>query len=415
MAEGISSLSDSIDYIFSGESELTFSKFLQGYSKGQLPSKQIIMGESLEDLDSLPLYNFDAFLNQVDVFLGHKAPKGISISYETSKGCWWGQKKKCSFCTLTNKRFRQKTPLKVLKDLEQLNKRYPNRRIFVTDNIMPFSFHKELIPELSQKGYPGIHYMIKANLKLKEIINLKAAGIDVVTPGIEALSTSLLKLANKGTTARLNLSFLRNARSVGLYLNWQLLWGFPNDKVIHYEETLNLIPLIRHMQPSEGLTHIIFQRFSPYLKNPSRYRISDFQPWAIYSMIYPEKANIDKLAFFFTANYPSESHTHPELIQELYKEWQSWRKMWEKSILVIIPFMDYYIIYDKRGIDGNSNKHILNEQQAREVMTTCIYKETENKKWAVEQKLGVVVDSWYVPLVTASPDLLLKFEEKSGG
>jgi hypothetical protein len=42
-------------------------------------------------------------------------------------------------------------------------------------------------------------------------------------------------------------------------------------------------------------------------------------------------------------------------------------------------------------------------------MSCRIYDKSENLRWAAAEKLGVVVDSWYVPLVAASPEILLEF------
>jgi ribosomal peptide maturation radical SAM protein 1 len=412
-AEGIASLSDSTNYIFSGDSELTFKKFLQGYSRGKLPADRIIWGNPLEDLDSLSFSDYDSYTNQFDAFLGTDGPKQTSISYETSRGCWWSLKHKCSFCGMRTEPYRQKKVKKVLDDLAQLNKRYPNRGVLMTDITMPLSNHKELIPALSRKEYSNMHYhyQITPNLSLKQLINLKAARL-LLTPGIEALSTGLLKLLNKGVTARNNLYLLRNARSLGIYLYWHILWGIPGDKVSYYEDTLKLIPLIYHLQPPRELNHIQFERSSLYLKNPSHYRISNFHPLAVYNTIYPKWAKIDKLAWYFAAYYPCESHFHPGIIKELVKEWKLWKKMWKKTTLVMEPFMDFLMIYDTRNIDGKTKKHKMNYQQAREIMTTCIYKESESLDWALEEKLAVVVDSWYVPLVTASLELLSEFEDK---
>ena len=77
----------------------------------------------------------------------------------------------------------------------------------------------------------------------------------------------------------------------------------------------------------------------------------------------------------------------------------------------MMPFMDAYIIYDSRRIHGKNKKHMVDIHRAQEIMRTCVYKESESLRWALDEKLGVIVDSWYVPLVTASPGLLLKFEE----
>ena len=63
------------------------------------------------------------------------------------------------------------------------------------------------------------------------------------------------------------------------------------------------------------------------------------------------------------------------------------------------------------GIIEKAPPYILDAAQAREVMKTCVYRESEFQTWAIEKRLGVVIDSWYVPLVTASPELLLEFEQ----
>ena len=61
-------------------------------------------------------------------------------------------------------------------------------------------------------------------------------------------------------------------------------------------------------------------------------------------------------------------------------------------------------------IHPKAKTHFLDYQQAKETMAYCEYQGGETQKWAVKQKLGVVLDAWYVPLVTASPELLLEFE-----
>jgi ribosomal peptide maturation radical SAM protein 1 len=330
-----------------------------------------------------------------------------------------GQKKKCTFCGRNNENitFRPKSPQKVLRDLRSIKEHYPNIAVAMTDDIMPSSYPQELLPILAKsREYPSISmYYVKANLRLNDLILLKQAQVKSIIPGIEALSTGLLKLLNKGVTARQNLQFLRNARSVGMNLVWFMLWGIPGDKVASYEEILNLLPLIRHLQPPIKFLCVHLERNSAYVANPAEYNITNLRPWAVYKMIYPEWADINKLASFFVGEYPCAAYEHPELIQQLADELVYWRKAWKTSKLAIIPFADYYIVYDSRNIPGTSKQHILEASQAQEIMTYCVYKESETQKWAVEHKLGVILDSWYVPLVTAKPELLLEFEGDSSG
>ncbi len=410
MAEGIASLSDSIDYIFSGESEETFAGFLKSYSAGELPSRRIIEAQPVKDLDIIPLPDYGSYFEQIQKFFTDNPPKEIVIGYEASRGCWYG---KCFFCGALGKRgcFRQKTVKKVARELEQINIHYPENRILITDKVLPISFQKELLSLLSEKeDTPYVTCEHRSDLKLHELIRLQKAKFNIIKFGIEAFSTGLLKLMNKGVTASQNILLLRNAKSLGLFIDWNMLWGFPGDKTEHYEETLKILPLIHHLNPPAVFRHLSIDRFCKYFEKPGDYQIENLRPWAAYETVYPDRVDLDKTAYRFIGDYPCQAHENPELIKEISKEIVTWRKFWKKSRLTMFAFADYFAVFDSRNVTGKKRNHILNASQAGEIMTYCVYNESEYQKWAVDQKLGVVVDSWYVPLVTASPALLLKIE-----
>ncbi len=411
MAEGIASLSHSIDYIFSGESEQTFADFLERYSAGNLPSQRIIEAQPVEDLDAIPLPDYTDYFTQFHRFFTHNPPKEIVIGYETSRGCWWG---KCSFCGQNGKRvrFRQKAVTKVVRELEQINARHPQNRILLIDKVLPVTFHNELLPLLCEKeGASPISCEHRPDLKLSELMRLKKARFNIIKFGIEALSTGLLKLMNKGVTASQNLLLLRNARSLGIIVDWNMLWGFPGDQSGYYEETLKLLPLIHHLSPPAVFRHLCLDRFSKYFKQPADYLIKGLRPWSVYKTVYPDWADMDALAYRFIGDYPCGAHEHPEVIREITAGIELWQKSWKKSTVVMAAFADYFAIYDSRNCTGKEINHILDASQAKAIMTYSPYNDTEYQKWAVEEKLGVIADSWYVPLVTASPQLLLQFED----
>jgi ribosomal peptide maturation radical SAM protein 1 len=412
MAEGIASLSDAVDYVFSGEIELAFDDFLENYSKGQLPAGRIVFGAPVRDLDALPLPDYESFFTQFQCFFGNDAPGELIISYETSRGCWKGQRKRCAFCGMNSDeriKYRYKKAGKVAKEVEEISRRYPGTRLFMNDHIFPTSYYRELLPLLNPPPKFSIRYELLPNIKREELIGLKSAGIDRIQLGIEALSTPLLDLMDKGIPAHRNILLLRDALSVGIFVYWYLLWGFPGDKAADYEETLKMLPLLRHLQPPAMLSHVRFERFSNYVENPAQHQVNNLRPWAVYNMVSPDWADVDKLANLFTGEYPCESHENPELIEEIANEVETWKQSWRKVNLNMIHFADYYCILDSRKIDGEDKTHTLDYSQAKEVMKHCTYEESQYQKWAVEQKLGVVVDSMYVPLVTAKPELLLEF------
>jgi len=416
MAEGIASLSSSIDYIFSGESEVVFRNFLENYRNGVLPGERIIQGAPLEDLDSLPLPRYESYFSQLRGFLGEDVPKNMVLAYETSRGCFRAGKGMCYFCggTKESHRFRQKKEETVIRQLEELSRKYPVTNILMTDNIVPQSFYKNLLKQLEdKKEIPPIWYQENTNLDLKDLIHLKKARITSLLLGVEALSTGLLKLMNKGTVARKNLILLRNAQSVGIHSIWHLLWGFPGDKQEHYRETLELLPLLRHLPPPMEMVHLILARFSSYVDNPAKHNITNLRPLEIYRNVYPDSAQWEKLAYGFSGDYPCESHDDPSVVQAIVDEIEIWKQNQQRSVLAMLPCGPLYIVQDSREIPGTKDRHMLDFEQAREVMVYAPYSDSQYQQWAVSEKLGIVADGWYVPLITAAPQLLWAFEGES--
>lgn len=410
MAEGIASLTPSIDYIFSGESETTFTDFLKNHKIGKLPSERIIKGEPLENLDTIPLPDYESYFHQIECFFNDNPPKGIAIGYETSRGCWY---KKCFFCGMNGKRggFRQKAVKKVSAELGQIQDRYPGQGILFIDKLMPPSYQEELLPLMVEKQSTSpITCEHRPIPDIRQLMNLKKAGINVVKFGIETLSTGLLKQMNKGVTASENILLLRNAAISGIYVDWNLLWGFPGDKIENYQEILRIIPLLHHLCPPAVFRHVSIDRFSPYFDRTQDFKINRLRPWVAYQSIYPDRADLDKLAYRFIGDYPCEALEYPELIKEIAEEVKNWKKNWKNARLIIVHFNGAYMIYDSRN-PGKSKRHLVHASQAKEILISKNATESENQKWAIENKLGMVVDSRYIPLVKASPELLVEFEK----
>lgn len=414
LAEGTATLTDDIDYIFSGESEHTLLDFLNGHSNGQLPPrKSIISSKPLENLDVIPMPDYSFFFEQYEQFFGAPAPSKVKVWYESSRGCWWADTLKCTYCGILHLAYRQKSTSKTLEDLKEIHKLYPGKIIYMIDSTMPRSFHRELLPHLiDNENYPGLGYQIRANLGLQEVVQMKRAKIDVILPGIESFSTGLLNLMHKGVSGRQNILFLRHARSAGIFSDWLLLTQFPGDSIDDYYELKELLPLIQHLQPPRKMGHMLLMRFSPFYDNMEKYNISNARPWAVMNMIYPQWANIENLTSYFSADWPCEAHDHPEVIKDIDGLVEQWKKTWKSKTLSMKPFMEAFIVFDNRDIHQKSKTYILDYSQAVDIMTSRKYDGSANLQWAVKEKLGVVMDSWYVPLVIAHTDLLLELENE---
>jgi ribosomal peptide maturation radical SAM protein 1 len=429
MAQGMAGLSPAIDYIFSGESEETFVEFLRQVKAGQQPARRIIYGRPCHQLEALPRPDFGEYFAQFEHALPELAaqPGYRWLSYESSRGCWWGQKHHCTFCGLNGQgmSFRAKSPEKVISDLKQLVAEHSLWQVGMTDNIMPHAYFKTLLPRLSAE-IPGLHifYEQKANLSLSQMVALKRAGVDVIQPGIEALSSSLLKRMDKGVLARQNIALLRYARSVNIEIFWNLLWGFPGDQTQEYQETLNLLPLLRHLPPPIGLHHLAIDRFSPYFDRPADYGIQQIRPFGSYAKLLPAGVDPAQVAYSFVGDYPCESHQHPELIAAIQQEVEAWQAAWQQKVrlsrtasMLTPPILRVsreaagrWLLRDTRGLPGTEEHTWLTHPQASLALTARPLAEAGDIAWALERKVGVLLDGGYVPLATAEPALLQELE-----
>ncbi len=435
MAGGIHSLHAGVDYVFSGEGEMTFPALVKQILEGHLPPETIIRGEEVLDLDTVPLPDYSEFFRQVKEFQPQRNTPGtlnFSIPFETSRGCWYH---KCAFCDLSGSgaSFRKKSPASVVDGLKALSKEYPGKTVYMTDSIMPAAYFKGVLPQLEKEKLPlDILYEMKANLSLKQVLQLKRAGIKEIQPGIEAFSTSLLKRMHKGVTLSENVALLRYSRSAGLGLSWNLLFGFPGDHHEEYRQLLELLPLLRHLQPPENLWAMRIRRFCRYHREPGTYGISNLRPAEVFEHIFPTGVDTGSLAYYFAGEFHSGSYETPELVRSLWGEFRAWRDAWgifqTVPIDLFLPALhitrnpqtaspeNQFLLEDRRGLEGNPERQLLSREQAALLLVSRPLTECpeEELRRFLDSGLAFAADSRLVPLATAPPELLLEFEEKQG-
>jgi ribosomal peptide maturation radical SAM protein 1 len=422
MAEAVASLDPAIDYVFSGESETAFPQFLDNIKQGEVPKGRVITGAVATRLDELATPCFEEFYQQFRHFgsSGAMSEDDLWLPYESSRGCWWGQKQHCTFCGLNGVgiAFRKKHPDRVIDELKLLLANHPSTKVCMVDNIMPYEYHRTLIPRLHDELPPlHIFYEQKANLTLSQIVALKYAGVAVIQPGIEALSSTLLKRMKKGVTARQNIALLRYARSVDLYVNWNLLYGFPHDLACEYEQMLSLLPLITHLNPPVGFYHLSIDRFSPYFDHASDYGISNIRPMETYSCVFPPSVDHSMLAYHFVGDYVSDSRISTDLMDKVRSSLQNWRASWE-SVTSAPPVLsmtrlkpDVFLLIDTRKLPNTQQIQFLTLREAETALVGISRAEPAEVQTALENHWGVKVEDKYVPLATANWRLLAEFED----
>jgi ribosomal peptide maturation radical SAM protein 1 len=407
-----------IDFVFSGESDYTFPRILKSILDGHRPEKRLINGEPNLTLDKNPPPRFAEYFLQLKEFVPEFDLKHAWLTYETSRGCWWGHKHHCTFCGLNGETmtFREKSAGKVLADLKVLITDSPTSMIAMADNIMPHRYHATLVPDLREARLPvSIFYEQKANLTLNQIKKLRDAGVTAIQPGIEALATPLLKLMKKGVTASQNIMLLRYARSVDMSVSWNLLCEIPGDQAVDYKKTLDILPLLRHLHPPTGVSRISIDRFSPYYESSVDYGINNVRPWVAYFDVFPPGSDVSSIAYHFMGDYISGSRNSPVLISAIEDEARNWRSCWEQkecprpSLTVIQIEEEVYCLIDTRAQD-RPRFSFLDACRARAALT-IVPLEDEYAKWAICEGFAIEIDGRSIPLATASYDLLIRFQD----
>lgn len=419
MGAGLREILPAVDVVFSGESESAFPEWLRGGTAG----RGLIAGPPCADLDALPPPDYAEYYEQLALLLPEspmlhgQAP--MWLPYESSRGCWWGEKHHCTFCGLNAQTMalRSKSADTVIRDLRALLEKHPSRLVCMADNIMPFRYFQTLVPRLAEE-LPDLHlfYEQKANLSLTQVVALVRAGIREIQPGIESLSTSILKLMDKGVSARQNLSLLRYARAAGLSMNWNLLYALPGDAADDYRLSLEIVKRIAHLQPPSGMSHLSIDRFSPYFDAPSRYGVSGIQPMPAYAAVLPEGADPARIGYHFVAKFRTGVDDAPEVLEELGASVGEWADSWRNgertaaSLAMAEVADDVYVLVDTRGLPGTSEVQFFDREQAAVVLTGAPPSRRDELQWAIDQSLLIEVDGWLVPLATADPEILAGFE-----
>lgn len=413
MASGILQLCPDADYVFSGESEISFSEFCRKFKQGKLPVTKIVVGTPNTDWQHLGMPEYNEYFQQLHEALPSSLLKSsgqIFVPYETSRGCWWGQKNHCTFCGLNANgiNFRPKDAEDVIRDLKHIARMRPGVRVGMTDNIMPATYFRDLLPQLAalpQK--PSIFYEQKSNLKRHQLRAIKDAGITSIQPGIEALSTSLLKRMRKGVSAAQNLAVLRDCRSLDIDPIWNLLYGFPGDSAADYAETIALIPDLVHLPPPNGCAPVSFDRFSPYFDRPEDFGISNLRPHPNYERVYSKReGDVAKFAYHFVGDAESVNAS-PDVVARLHAVTKAWVMAWQadvRPILCVVEAEDGYLLIDSRR-PSLPEVHAIDESLAL-LATSTSNSVAEIPLVAQEHRWIAVIDNLAVGLASTTSERL---------
>jgi ribosomal peptide maturation radical SAM protein 1 len=370
-----------VDIACSGEADTTFPALLDALASADdqtalttLPGIVRRLGDGatvangpsvpIDDLDMLPMPNFDDFVSAFEA-CSVTADLVPIILMETSRGCWWGAHSHCTFCGLNggSMAYRSKSPDRAFDELEAFVGKFASQRIGFVDNILDMRYFRTFLPRVAVE-LPGLNmfYEVKSSLTNRQIETLFAAGVYEIQPGIESLSDHVLDLMRKGTSTLKNVQLLKWCAEHGVTADWNVLYGVPGETADDYESMLSVIAAISHLQPPTACGPIRLDRFSPYHNDPKAFGITAVTPMAPYRWLYPADADaLDRIAYYFEFTQPPDNQ-NDSYTRSVRAAIESWQQNQRDTLTQIVSDDDHIVLLDTR--EATVQRHDLTGWQA---------------------------------------------------
>jgi ribosomal peptide maturation radical SAM protein 1 len=303
------------------------------------------------DLNTVPYPDYEDYFQRLErsPLAGTFAPR---IPFETSRGCWWGEKRRCTFCGQGSQdlAYRQKEPNRAFREIEYLTRKHPGCPVFFTDEVIPTDAFDGFISKLPSRmpELEVVYVELRPTLRRDQMRLLAESGMRRMEVGIESLSSSVLRIMRKGTTALQGVQLLKQAREMGLEVIWNLIWGMPGEDPSEYSRMAEMIPLISHLQPPNTVGPFRLDRFSPIFEDPDTFGLFDVHAYPAYRYIYDLPAeSLDRLAYFFTFRYqePQAVDSYTEALAGRVVEWKN---LFPRSVLSYTDDGERLVFSDSR-------------------------------------------------------------------
>lgn len=343
--------------------------------------KKTTTPKRLINMDESPIPDYDDFINDLRE-LKNKYEieiKNNTLPIETSRGCWWGQKNHCIFCGIDDitMRYRQRSEDNTLNMLTVLREKYKTNFFRISDYILPSDYYKTLLPILAKINRTNKEKFvftceIKANVTNENFRLLSEAGVIEVQPGIESFSTNVLKKMSKGVSAIQNIYCLLLGHKHSIRINYNVLFGFPEEDKEDYEYMLKTIPLLYHLNPPSTRVEVAITRFAPMQINPEQFHIAKELKYnpdydVIFSPDFLKKHNFDLLnyCYYFQKNYIVTDELK-NLYRLLIYQIDYWKNIHEnREVRLFYRVNNKGIVFYDSRFEETLIKHTYNNKYAR--------------------------------------------------
>jgi ribosomal peptide maturation radical SAM protein 1 len=359
-----------IDAVYYGDAEGSLPDFVRGVIPKCVSTRERKATTMCRvDANAFAFPDYLEFFSEMARLQVPEVKNTMKFPFETGRGCWWGFKHACVFCSedVTLAPYRAKPWQKIVNEVVVQAHNHQVFSFFAVDSVLDYKDHRELLRALASTGLDlEFFFAVKSNIGLEDIKLLKQARAYLVQPGIESLSTPILRLMSKGVSAIQNVRFLKMSKWLGLQLTWTFLVGFLGEDPSEYEKMTALARNLRHLFPPQDVVPCLLYRGSKLFRNPAAHGIEIVGPLPIYEHLYDLPfEEIRALAFKFQYVYASDNRNYREYTAELKQVSLAWRRNYFASTRVLLRYYNLgpnIIVLDER--DGDVKRYELDEVES---------------------------------------------------
>lgn len=193
--------------------------------------------KAVEDLNALPGPDFTGMpLNR------YPYPEPV-VSFQTSRGCYYGA---CTFCSLSFRdNFRARDARRVVEDMANIQKTTGVQNFLLWDSLSPPRTLKLIAREIKERGCDFNWFaetkFEKVFTKPDFIKTLGEGGCRFLHFGLESANTRVLDLINKGNDMADVETILGNAREAGVFTSLSWFIGFPTETQTEAVQTYKFV------------------------------------------------------------------------------------------------------------------------------------------------------------------------------
>ena len=311
---------------------------------------------NLADMNKTPTPDFDEYFyaRKEGGYHYDEEARGVLLPIETARGCWWGVKNHCTFCGLNRAgmEFRAKRVDNVIQQLDQLARRYNILDFNAIDNIIAPEYIDELFNQLSAANTDiRIHYEVRPSLSRVQLKQMRKGGLFSIQPGVESLSTHILKLMRKHTTGVRNLELIKWSTYYGINNLYNILLRFPGETLDDYRAQCEVIAKIHHFQAPWAIAKARADRGSPMYTEPETQSVTRLVPSPCYDFLFPkDRFDLNRVSYYFEHEMGNTLADHE--YEEIFEAVDVWQQRWKQRPR---PYLRYRKGWGTIQIDDGRN------------------------------------------------------------